>query len=113
VVADGVLAGEHSLRDSLADDDDGLRAFGVEFVEIASLKNWNANGSEKAGRNDPPVGAWIVDALNVTITGILKAGAIVVRVPPGRGHAESRAGHAGEDVNPANRFFVEIEDLLR
>jgi hypothetical protein len=108
-----VLVGEHALRERLADDCDRFCAFGVEVVEIASLEDGNAKGREKARRDSAPVRAGIIVAMSMTIRGVLGAWAKIIGIAPGSNEAESSASDARQRCNLADRFLVEVEDLLR
>ncbi len=55
----------------------------------------------------------IFDAVDVTIPRELKPRAIAASVAPRSGHAIGGLGHARQCVNAADRFLVEIHDLLR
>ena len=46
-----VLTGEHTLRECLADDSDRLFVLPIALIEVATLKNRNAERGEKSGRD--------------------------------------------------------------
>src|SRR2546425_7935811 len=111
---DGILIGEHALCESLTDDDDGLFTMAVEIVEITAGDDGNAERGKESGRDDAHVRARIFFAVgtDVTIPGELDAGTVAA-VAPGNNNAESGLVHAGQGINAANRFLVEIDHLPR
>src|SRR5579863_8381500 len=89
---DRILIGEHALCQRLTDDDNGIFIFilAVEFVEITTGENWNAERGKESGRDDTPLRARILFAhgMSMTVGGELQADA-GSGIAPGNHQAES------------------------
>ena len=86
--------------------------FVIEVVEVASLNYGNAKRREKAGRDSAPHRAGVFVGVHVTVSGVLKAGAEILSVAPGRHETEGCARDTRKRVDLTDRFFIEIENLL-
>ena len=110
---DGILIWEHALRECLADDGDGLLAFNVELIEIATRNHWNAEGRKEPGRDHTILRARIVltRTVNVTIGTELQSGT-GADIAPGSDHPESGLIDARKRIDATYDFLVKIDNLL-
>ena len=113
VPIDGVLIGEHALREGFADDGDGLFAFDVELIEIASRDDGNAQRRKESGRDDTILRARVLfaGAVIVTIGAELQAGT-GAGIAPGSDHPEGGLIHTRKRIDAADDFLVKIDHLL-
>ena len=111
-MSDSTLPWPHALRERLADDGDRLVIFVIEVVEVASLKYRNAKRREKAGRDSAPHRAGVFVGVRVTVSGVLKTGAEILSIAPGRHKTEGCARNTRKRIDLTDRFFIEIENLL-
>src|SRR6516225_5263697 len=112
VAINGILIGEHALRERFADDRNGVIRSPIIIVEVTTGKNRNTERGKKSGREGARVRARIsVGSVSVTISRELdtKTGKTVA---PGNHVAKRGAVRARQRVNAVHRFLVEIKDLL-
>jgi hypothetical protein len=114
VVVEGVLIGEHALRQALADDDHRLAIPPVGFVEIAAGDDGDAKRGEEARRDvaHPPVGIFFARRAHAALHRELESGTEVSRVPPRNHHAHCHAIHTGQLGDAAYGLLVEVHDLI-
>src|SRR5260370_23753652 len=112
VPIDGILIGEHTLCESLTDDDDRFTALlAVPLVEITATEDGNAERGKKSGRDDAQLSARVFSwGMHMTVGRELKAEA---GIAPGNNHAERGLVHPGQRINAPNCFLVEIDHLQR
>src|SRR4030095_4109101 len=72
VTIDWVLIGEHAPRKGFADDGDGLFASTVEFIEIATGNDGNAQRREEPGRDNTKLRAWVLFARGINVLNVHK-----------------------------------------
>src|SRR5262249_5494122 len=111
VPIDRVLIGEHSLRECLADDGDGLFAFHIELIEIAAGKDGNAERCKESGRDHTKLCAGILYARGMAI-GTELQGRTGAGVAPGSNHPVSGPIDTWKRINATYDFLVEIDNLL-
>src|SRR5207249_689548 len=113
VLIDGGLTGEDSLREGLADDGDGFFVLNVEFVEIATRNDGNAQRRKEPGRDNTKLRAGVVFArgLNVTVGAELQAGTRT-GIAPGSDHPEGGLIDTWKGINATYDFLVKIDNLL-
>src|SRR5207245_10803002 len=106
---DGILIGEHALRESLTDDNDGLFALTVQRVEITPGDDGNAERGKESRRDGPQIRARILFAggMNMAVRGDLQTRTKAACIAPGNSKAEGGLVHPGQPINAANRFLVE------
>src|SRR5437667_10478204 len=97
---DGVLTGEYALREGLANDCDGVFGLNVEFVEIATRNDGNAQRRKEPGRDNTNLRAGVVFArgLNVTVDVELQAGTRT-GIAPGTHHTAGGLIDTGKGMN--------------
>src|SRR5213594_4246805 len=115
VAVDGVLIGEHALRESLANDNYGLLTLTIESIEITAGDDGNSECGKESRRDGAQLRARILFAggMNMAVRRELETGAKAAGIAPGNDNPESRFVHTGQRFNPANRFLIEINHLLR
>src|SRR4029453_2614574 len=113
VPIDGILIGEHSLRQSLADDRDAFFALHVGLIEIAPRNDGNAQRGKKSRRDDAILRARILFAgrVIVTIRAKLQSGT-GAGIAPGSNHPEGGFIDARKRINATNDFLIKIDKLL-
>src|SRR5262245_35337336 len=113
VAIDRILVREHALREGFTDDGNGLFAFSVELIEIATRNDGNAQRPKEPGTDYTILSARIVfgRAVNVTIGGELQSGT-GADVAPGSDHPERGFVDTRKRVNATYHFLVKIDNLL-
>src|SRR5262249_1112100 len=107
VPIDGILIGEHSLRQSLADDRDALFVLHVGLIEIATRNDGNAQRGKKSRRDDTILRTRILFTGRVimTIRAKLQRGT-GAGIAPGSNHPKGRFVHARKRINATNDFLI-------
>src|SRR3989442_12602240 len=110
---EGILIGEHALRESLTDDSNGIVLLAVGIIEITAGDDGNAERGKESGRDDAHMRARVfIGNMNMSIGGELHT-ETEAAIAPGSNHAERGRVHAGKRIHATNRFLIEIDDLLR
>src|SRR5262249_14439842 len=112
VPIDRVLIGEHSLRQSLADNRDALFTLHVGLIEIAARNDGNAQRGKKSRRDDTILRARVVfaRAVKVAISGELQSGT-GADITPRSDHPKGGFIHTRKCINPTYDFLVKIDNL--
>src|SRR6202043_3999519 len=96
VPVESFLAGEHALRDALANNHDRLAAAAIVVIELASGNNWYTQRGKISRRNSAKLRPRIFfpNAVHVALAGKREAGTKPAGVTPGGSGTQSNMIHA-------------------
>src|SRR5579883_2364976 len=114
VVIDGVLAGKHSLRETLADNDDFFALTPIGVIEVAAGEQWNPQSIEETGRDasETRTRDQLTRSGPALVGGKLESGAESAGVAPRHNGPDSDSIDAGQFGNLPNCFFIESIYLI-
>src|SRR5207245_6180059 len=96
---EGILIGEHALRESLTDDSNGIVLLAVGIVEITAGDDGNAERGKESGRDDAHMRARVfIGDMNMTIGGELHT-ETEAGIAPRSNPADSGGGHTGSRLH--------------
>src|SRR3974390_317437 len=114
VVVNRVLAGEHPLRNALADNYHRLAASFFVLGEVAAAQQRDAERREKARGDNSKLGtrAFLASAFRMALARELESGTKSASVAPRNLGTEGNAVHTGQCTDAADGLPVEVDDLF-